>query len=391
MGNWFDLIFITSLCLSAYGFLIQKIQPPKTLYPFLVLVPVFLYGAFLITTTVNFQLSDLVRLILKPIRILVTLYGGYVLVRNYRKRNLNEEVIINYIFYSITLHAGIMTLQLMFPEFKDFVYEYTSTGLFRSSYDYDFRMGGLSGGSGGSVLSSVQSIGVLLSPFVIRGKKGISKILCILCIGLIINSILISGRTGIWILMIFLPIALSWNSTTQTFKLRRIIIGVVLIITFGVLIVLVFDYIEPESPLYYAFRRSLDTFLAFRREGVFEESTFNILISYIQLPNEISTWLFGDGVHLTNLQFNRALNSDIGYIRDLWGYGVFGLIAILFPIIYILFKTISSNKYLVVILTCLMLIMHAKEQFLYVRMFFSIYALILFSTYYLRNNEKQRV
>lgn len=386
VGNWFDLIFITSLALSFYGFFFQKIQPPKLWYPFLILFPIYIYGALLILLTPDYQTSDFVRAFLKPLRIIVTVYGGYVLVQNYGRIQLNEIKVIEYIYYVISIHACIMTLQLIFPEFKDFVYDYTSTGVFRSSYDYDFRMGGLSGGSGSAVLSAVQSIGVLLSPYVIKGKEKKTKILLFLMLLLIITSILISGRTGIWIILMFLPLILIFSTNSKDIKIGRILVKVLTIFVSIALIIVLFDYIEPQSPLYYAFRRSLDTFLAFKQEGTFEDSTFTILLSHLKLPTETSVWLFGDGAHLTNIQFNRILDADNGYIRDLWSYGIFGISIVLFPAIYILLKCIpikeNRNKYLVIILTCVMLIMHAKEQFVYVRMFLSIYSLIVFSVFY---------
>ncbi|MEL4402896.1 hypothetical protein AAEJ42_21885, partial [Shewanella algae] len=85
-------------------------------------------------------------------------------------KELFVEKLIELVFYSIGLHAIIMIIQFFNVEFKDFVYGYTTTGEF-TSFEYNFRMGGLSGAAGGSILSVVQSLGIILMPFL--GKASV--------------------------------------------------------------------------------------------------------------------------------------------------------------------------------------------------------------------------
>ncbi len=142
------------------------------------------------------------------------------------------------------------------------------------------------------------------------------------------------------------------------------------------------EKLESDNPIYLALNRSLDTFLSFRETGNFEDNTINSLEEHILIPTDLKTIFFGDVEVLLNTQFDRKLNSDIGFVRNVWGFGIFGTIIYLFPMLvfirlsfkYFLFLDISKFLLLLSIIT---FIFHAKEIFIYTRMLFSIYSLIL--------------
>ncbi|MBL0191338.1 MAG: hypothetical protein IPQ18_08335 [Saprospiraceae bacterium] len=149
---------------------------------------------------------------------------------------------------------------------------------------------------------------------------------------------------------------------------------------------IIFDKAEAESPLYYALRRNLDTFLDYRDKGNFDDETVHILSNHLLLPNSFKTILIGNPEHIINTQFERTLQSDIGYIRNIWGMGYVFAFLFWFPILY--FTIIAFNlrhKFesanILLILSLIMLLFHAKENYLYVRMFLSIYSIILFSLF----------
>ena len=147
------------------------------------------------------------------------------------------------------------------------------------------------------------------------------------------------------------------------------------------------DSVESKSPLYYALTRSLDTFLDARKSGSFDDNTTAALQEHIIFPNDVKTWVLGNPEHLVKTQFNRTLNSDIGYIRNIWSFGIFFSFSYWVPIIifaiisFLLIRKYDSAK-LVFVLSLLMLFFHAKENYLYVRMFLSVYSMVLFTLYF---------
>ncbi|MBL0191337.1 MAG: hypothetical protein IPQ18_08330 [Saprospiraceae bacterium] len=205
IGSWIDMTFFTSIFLTLYGTLILRHSIPSYFKVFSILIFVFLFVSISILDYHGTQMGDYIINLLKPIRILITMYGGYIICLLLNKYYHNNAIIyaLSFVFISIFLHASLMSYQLLNPDFKDFVYKYTSSGEFRSSYDYNFRMGGLSGGPGGAVLSVVQSLGIVISVFLYKKVNKVSKLFIIIGSLLIFFSVLICGRSGLWSILVF--------------------------------------------------------------------------------------------------------------------------------------------------------------------------------------------
>ena len=391
IGSWFDLIFFISIIVIIIDFTFNKIQSPRYFNKFIILIPLHLYLLLSIGTVAEADYTDYIRFLLKPIRIIITLYAGFILVKYFHRLYGNKfsTKLFFLIFLSICIHALIMAYQLFNPEFKDWVYFYTATDEFRSSFDYNFRMGGFSGGSGGAVLSVTQSIGIILMPFILRNKKKWEKIIIIVGSVIIFYSILISGRSGIYPVLLLFPFSVIYASGSINLLsvIRGFISIFIIIILFSLIFVLYDKYVVIKSPIYYALSRSLDTFLEFRSDGSFDDQTIEILKSQILLPSNLSTWIFGNGEHLVLTQYHRTLNSDIGFIRNLWGMGLFGAFIYIYPLLstsIIVFRKREKYRFagLFLLISVVMIAYDFKENFLYVRMLWSIYSLVLFILYF---------
>lgn len=390
IGNWADLIFITSIFLCLYGFILKRYKLKKIGLIFSILFLVMAYELFLIGTNTRTTTTNFIQTFLRPIRILVTFFGGYVLVRIIFETFKGKEVMkysLLLVFTSIFLHSLIMIFQLYNANFKDFIYLYTANISSIYDYGYNFRMGGLSGGSGGAVLSVVQSLGLVILPFLIKFFKKRKKIILLLMSLAIFYSVLISGRSGIWCFIVFTPLAFYFNSDKKNIIIfLKYSFYFVLFIFLIITSLSLFSYLEEGSDSFYAIRRSLDTFLNYSKTGDFNDDTVNILTKHLILPDTYQELVFGNGEHIVNNQSGRTLHSDIGFIRNLWSYGV------VFSFLYWspLFKLIFTNKNakLFIILSSIMILFHFKESFLYVRMFLSILSIILFAETYNYNNSK---
>ena len=384
-GAGADLILFTSVVICAFSTAFPKPWLPYYLTKFLVLLPLFIVVTFIASFYDGVSFIDLMRIILRPMRMFFTLIAGYTIVRmmHYTYSKKFYFKVLEFVYLSIGIHAVIMILQFINPTFKDFIYSYTTTGDFRSSFDYHFRMGGLSGGTGGAVLSVVQSIGIILLPFILKGRPLFLKIIFILIGLLIFGSILVCGRSGIWTIILFLPIAFILKDfklkVSSILRIFSTIIGVIVIMSIFISFI---GELNNESPIFLAINRTLDTFLKFNETGDFNDHTAEVLKSHIVFPVDILTYIIGDTEHIINTQFSRTLDSDIGYIRNLWSFGLIGMIVYVTPVLRVLVCSFNDrSKFMsarvVILLSLVTLFFHLKESFLYTRMLFSIYCVFM--------------
>ena len=395
INRFFDISFFTSI-----GFIIYSLINKRTIFPLyiIIFIPIlilFIYSGLLVTLTDEYTLSILLRLILKPFRIIIVIMGGVALAYIIYYRNIftYSNDTLYYIFISIALHGAIMIIQLINPEFKDWIYGFTTTGQFRSTFDYNFRMGGLTQSSGGAILSVVQSVGVLLTPYIWKIANKKNKIQLLLGNVIIISSVLICGRSGLWAIIIGIPLILIWQNE---FSFYKTIVKIPLLISIfgGILYFILFFYsgIQEESNIYYSLGRTLDEFIEYKEGGDFTSPTVNELKTHIIFPTDFKTFIMGDGEHLLGKSFDRELQSDIGFIKNIWGFGIIGSIIYWLPLL-IFAISITNNKIIVpiyaplIMAIILMYVFHFKENLLYVRMFISIIALMA-GIYYIDHTSR---
>ena len=381
----FDNSFFVSVGLIIYSLIKRRIIFPYYVRYFIPLIVLFLYSMYLVALTDGFTLSIILRLFIKPFRIIFVIMGGVALAkifvaRNQKTFNLDS---LYYIIISIMLHAFIMILQFYFPDFKDWIYSFTTTGVFRSTFDYNFRMGGLTRSSGGAVLSVVQSLGVLIIPFIWGKISNCRKTTLIIGSLLIISSVLICGRSGLWVIVLGCPISILLANELASFTIN--IKKLVNISLFFMLFIYMLNYytsVNSDSNIYLSLSRTLDYFVANNQDGSFVNPTVELLRTHILFPTDIKTLIFGDGEHLLGKQFDRELNSDIGYIRNLWSFGILGFSIYIFPLLTLL-SFVLKNKFaitmskLIILIISIMFLFHSKELFLYVRMYLSIIAIMV--------------
>ena len=361
------------------------------------LFPLFLFLAFRSSLSLPGDLSFYFGLLLKPVRILGVFIGAYCLVVLVQKKDIRLSL-LHWVFYAISIHALIMVLQLLSVDFKDFIYGYLNSGFYRSTFDYQFRMGGLSGGSGGAVLSVVQSIGFILMPFVLSTKQTrMNKMFIYACGSLCFISVVICGRSGLLSILIFYPLAVVMLSK-NTFKtfLKLLLLGLLFfLLIFGLLL-----FIEVFTPggaedngatdsLAMSLTRTLDSISLMVSSGVVKDGTFSTLLGHIVLPSSTLTLLLGDPATMFVDQLSRDVDSDIGYIRNLWGMGVVGSLVYWSPLILMQLKLLLSKnhtnvKSAALIVGFIMIFFHAKELFYYVRMLFPIYCILFFQSHLTR-------
>lgn len=380
-----DFIFFSSILLSLYLFVRIRRFPPSFIKIFLILIPVFFYVLVSAVFYDEAQIIDYIGLVLKPVRIIVTVVGGFALVVLFLRSGYSLDSVYLFIFLSIVFHALIMISQLYFPDFKDLIYSYTTSSSLIENYpyEYSFRMGGIAGGFGSSVLSVTQAFGLILLPFVNQGRGFWQRWFLNLCAAIILFSVIICGRGGLLFFILFYPLSVILAAGTFSLrsgaKLMMTSLGILLFVS-GLLTLV--SNLDDQSDIFFSLSRTFDTLIAINDGGKWEDRTLNVLLTFWILPTRPEIFILGSSEYLINTHFERDLNSDIGYIRNIWGMGVFIAVGYWMPYFYFCargLKNLGRHKSanILLIITFVSIVLHAKEDVLYSRILLSYFALIL--------------
>lgn len=380
IGSWADVIFIFSIFIFCIN--IDKLKQFKE-YPYRYFyLLIFLFTVLSLRTLVypSLTLEMFLLNFIKPFRVLFTLYAGYFIASYFYKKKFKFSDLLYIIYISIILNSIIILFQFINIDFRDFIYSYTTTGEFRSTFEYDFRMGGLTGGSGGAILSTVQSLGIIITPFLLVLTRGlISRFLILIGTALILVSIILTGRSGIYCILLFLPFSLYYiyGLSKSLAILTYLAFASIFLFLFVSQIVLSSE----DSDFYFSFYRTFDSFISLSESGKYENETVEVLKGHILFPDFL-TLIFGSNEAMLNYGVERKIDSDIGYVRNIYSYGLFGIIIFLIPFVRLTYYVrskmkISMSYKLLFILLVIMAFFHLKESYMYVRMFWSIISLIL--------------
>lgn len=402
IGPWLDVIPVVAIFaivldqIWAKGSIFLIVQKTGVLILLLLAFLIVLFSLILDSSPDAFPLF--MRTFFKPVRIFVTIWGGVALVHCLSKIPIRYPLVFCVCYsvcFAIALHGGIMFAQYFSPSFKDWTYSFTTSGEFRSSFEYNFRVGGLSGTSGGAMLSFLQVLGGVFgfsALFYADQKMRISLFFKLFIFFLILVSIassLLAGRTGIMLFLLAFPIYVCIQNKGIN-KLKWTILSCVGVLLFALSLLVLYGvaingmWSEKTSgmgALSYTMNRNLD-FLVGDANGSL--STVQSVSTMINLPTDGETLLFGQ----PGEEFLRTSGSDIGYIRNLWGFGIFGMVLYLAPMFVWLFRSIrlqlNSRDYdeffVLGLLWCvisLTLLAHCKEQACYARMLLSCMGLAL--------------
>lgn len=386
IGPFSDLSFLVCFILIFFG---SKIYVDR-FYVFLssLLFAICMLALF---TAIFFDYSELavgLRAILRPIRVLVVMWAVIILsnltVQMLSKRFPNDDVLeiylkaLSIVYGVLVLHAVIMVSQFLFPTFRDFVYQFTMAK-YQLDFYQNFRMAGLSG-AGGAQVSFVQGLGFCLGAFLwskVHAKKTIIVLNFIL-----VFSVILSGRSGLipvfLVILFFVFKSLIWMfnfgvikkeffSKSSVFWLLTFFSA----IAFGVVRLLENEYVV------IALERTFATFISYSETGEFSDNTLVALSNMFVLPSEFLHILFGKASYLETNTF-YDFNTDIGYFRLIWGYGVLGLgihIAFYCAMLLVSIRLGVCRRFFLevnVFLVLLIFLFNSKEIFFFSKMSFQI-------------------
>ena len=399
LGPISDLSFVSSLFVVLYGVLYFR----NTFHDsFIVQLSILLVLIFLLTL-INTLFLDIdnvehsMRALLRPVRVFITLLSLAVIsnyiVFKYGVRSL--KILVIFIFISIFLHATIMIFQFFNFSFREYIYQFTTAKYVIEIYQAT-RMAGLTS-AGGAQLSIIQSLGLVLGVYLFFNTSAFKyKFFIILSCQFILVSIILSGRSGLITAFLICPLYAFYLAVSSKFK-NQIktffsILTCLLIFYFSTSI-FIYEMLKENPAFISVYERIFDSFINYKETGQIKVNTLTALSNMFVLPEYPLHLLFGKSSYLNNNTL-YDINTDIGYFRLIWGYGIVGSIFhYLFYIICILivynFKHISnSDKSLPIILLLIILFFHTKEILVFSRLSFQISFMILFLAYFLNSYKR---
>jgi len=240
---------------------------------------------------------------------------------------LNLEHFMTYYVYAAFFQALLIVAMLVVPEIKHFVFSISALEYLDKVNE---RTGGVRAlGLAASVtydLGILQSLGVVFISFLIREKCSAPRLMLYVVITLfLLISILVSGRSGlVGVGLAFIVVGINvfrtklarWNSIKYTISTVGVMFGVVVI----ALSLLPQNYIILlERVMHFG----LEIFFNYFESGeLATSSTDHLFTMYIEIPQ--NAWLFGHGYWTDPVWGTYYMSTDVGYIRDLFFFGVIG-------------------------------------------------------------------
>ena len=353
----------------------------------------------------NIELKHL-QVIIRPLKGLLIFLGVYFAIIRLLEPYIEEmgprkayESLLTAVYVAVIVHGFIIICQFIFPAFRDLTY-----AILIDSNVLDFnkqlRMPGLAG-AGGAQVSAVQGLGFFVGVHLALIKK---RYLPFIFGNLIIVvSLVLTGRTGFVLVGIsFLYwvtfVVFKKRSLSSTIKVRsllvRILIGVILLlfISKGVSFFTSYSYDDPMLKV--AIERTFETYLNYSETGELSDTTLTALSEMYEFPEKPSTLIFGDVVKYDNAASDY--NSDIGYVRLVWGYGLIGLAGhILFYLLmgYLILSSSvrrimgAENIALGLWVLGSVFVLNYKEPFFFSRMSYQITLFVIIGLYYLGSSH----
>ncbi len=322
-------------------------------------------------------------------RIVLNLLGVVALLSMYiRKHGAQaKRVIARDVLDCLVIHAGIMFLMLISPQFRDAINSFVALGddigtqISKSS---GTRISGLA--LSWDALSGLQSMGLLMLPLMLT-REGISPLYTAIAVPLLVFAVCISGRTGIVTTGVLLPVAIYFSDHK---RLRRgAVISCFLLFSFVALAL---------GPFYeHLVRATQDTAIA-RVIVMFDPSqgndreandfamTIEVIGQHYFLPERFDVLLWGTGRSGRDATYYVA--ADNGIVLNLHNLGLVAWFVMYGLAMYFVWQgwklrvlEPAAAAYCV-LCVLLIVVIDAKISFLYARNGFSVMMMLVGITWW---------
>lgn len=275
----------------------------------------------------------------------ICFFSAYFIVKFYIK-NFNDDIHKFVLIFSnaVFLQLFISFIALINPDFFGFIFSIIdSTILFEGALNSfsDFRMVAIGTPFFGSAIVNCFTLFLISSYY---PESRYKKYLLFLWISISILG-MISARTTIIGIVISLIIYI-----VHFYKLKSNILIYLFIFTFFIFLIL--PYIKLNEQFSNIQNFAFEFLLDFKNSKA-SDSTEDLLQMYQVVPNNLKTWLIGDGFFKNEEGFYYK-EIDIGYLRVVFASGLFGLLIYLIINIYVIMK--SKMPYSILLFAMLLIL-----------------------------------
>ena len=279
------------------------------------------------------------------------LFASYFVVKILKKikYKLDFEILVKLIINVIFIQSIIALSMFLIPDLKEFLLgleNLTTKELARINSFSGFRIYGV--GLSKTFLAGVYNgyalilIAILfrLYRFSLKGLSFLSlKFTIILLVGMMMARTTLAGAL-IAIIIILIPRDL--KATLTIFKKRILFFTIAILIPIGIVSALFIILPSFEILAGDALRYGFEMFINLNESGSFETESSNELMKLYVLPNNIQTYIIGDGYFADPIKVGSYyMHTDIGYLRLIYYFGGIGLSFYLAMQIYLIVKAYS--------------------------------------------------
>lgn len=166
-------------------------------------------------------------------------------------------------------------------------------------------------------------------------------IVSFLIIGVIGNMIARTTTVGILISLLFLGVSFRSNIYNSITNRMSFYVKLSAIICMGIMVVVYFYNTNPQFQA--NFRFGFEGFFSLFETGEWRSQSNDILMSMYRFPDNVRTWLIGDGYmhnpmsdpyYLGYHWKGFYMGTDVGYLRFIYYFGVLGLMSIMCFVTY---------------------------------------------------------
>lgn len=301
----------------------------------------------------------------------VWLGGAYFVVQtiSFIHGQANTELVCNYLIAVCVAQCGLALVIDQVPAVKAFVDSFLGGSGFMGKSESRLYGIGCSLDVAGTRFCAV----LIMTAEMISRSKGRKLVLYVFSfyfLTVVGNMIARTTTVGVALAICYLLIRTFFISPNLgSGRKSWIIIGVCFVLT-SVLIFILYDF----SPVFKAyFRFAFEGFFSLAETGQWEVSSNDILKSMVVFPDNARTWLIGDGyfenpwgVDLNYIgpeYYGFYMQTDIGYLRFLFYFGICGLLTFIAYFIFVsrlCVRRLSNYKLLFVFIVVLNFILWFK-------------------------------
>lgn len=301
----------------------------------------------------------------------VWLGGAYFVVQtiSFIHGQANTELVCNYLIAVCVAQCGLALVIDQVPAVKAFVDSFLGGSGFMGKSESRLYGIGCSLDVAGTRFCAVL---IMTSEMISRskGRKLVLYVFSFYFLTVVGNMIARTTTVGVALAICYLLIRTFFISPNLgSGRKSWIIIGVCFVLT-SVLIFILYDF----SPVFKAyFRFAFEGFFSLAETGQWEVSSNDILKSMVVFPDNARTWLIGDGyfenpwgVDLNYIgpeYYGFYMQTDIGYLRFLFYFGICGLLTFIAYFIFVsrlCVRRLSDYKLLFVFIVVLNFILWFK-------------------------------